>query len=316
MTGVFMSVGLFVTATQFVDRDMQAGRAYHYVVSANIGDEETTNSAIVSSMPITGLVGYWSFDGVFGLAPFAGAAQDHSITNNPTQFIGTVTATVGHTGSGVSLSGQGFVATERNLRWLSGDFTLAAWVKTTATGNDTLTRSPALAGNVGEAADNPYDPTKFKYERRYDKTGNRFLVVGGLDSAGKIGLSLGTDLSTSVKSTQAINDGAWHHVALMRNMTSGQVKVYVDGRPSVTGTLATGSLFQRAFSLGRLENPYLSNYWQGGLDEVRIYNRPLTDTEVWRLYNDQHPIEDPTPTPTPTVSPPSGKKVYLPVVRK
>ncbi|NJM39895.1 MAG: LamG domain-containing protein [Anaerolineae bacterium] len=253
------------------------------------------------------------------MAPSASATQDQSITNNPAQFIGNVTATVGHTGSGVSLSGQGFVATERNLRWLSEDFTLAAWVKTTVMGDDVLTRSPALAGNRGEAMDNSIDPSVPKFERRYDKTGNRFLVVGGLDSAGKIGLSLGTDLSTTVKSAQAINDGAWHHVALMRDMASGQVKVYVDGALSASGSLAPGSLYQRAFSLGRLENPLLSNYWQGGLDELRIYNRLLADAEVLRLYRDQ-PIDEPPPTPTPTPTttppPPSQKKVFLPVVVK
>ncbi len=316
LTGVFMSVGLFVTQTQFVDRDLQASRAYHYAVSANMGDEETTNSGIVSATPITGLVGYWSFDGAAGLAPLAGGVQDQSITQNPTQWVGSVTATVGHTGSGVSLGGQGFIATERNLRWLSQDFTLAAWVKTTVTGDDNLTRAPALAGNVGEAMDNPFDPDKSKVQRRYEKVGNRFLVVGGLDSAGKIGLSLGTDISVSVKSAQAINDGAWHHVALMRDMTSGRVKVFVDGKISMSGTLATGLLYQRAFSLGRLENPYLASYWQGGLDEVRIYDRPLTDDEVWRLYNDKA-IDEPPPTPTPTPTPPPPKKkIYLPVVVK
>ena len=304
-TGVFLSVGLFVTQTQFVDRDLQAGQAYHYVVSANTGNAESLDSAIVAAMPITGLVGYWSFDGTAGVAPLAGSTPDQSITRNPTQLIGAVTTTVGHTGSAVSLSGQGYVATERDLRWLSADFTLAAWIKTTATGDDNLTHAPALAGNVGEAMDTPLNEGTAKW--RYDKTGNRFLIVGGLDSTGKIGLSLGTEISAVVKSGKPINDGAWHHVALMRDRTSGQVKVYVDGALSVSGTLATGMLYQRTFSLGRPENPTPANYWQGGLDEVRIYDRPLTDVEVARLYRDKDISEPPVPT---------KKFVYLPLLTK
>ena len=279
VTGTYVAVGLFVNSTSFVDKDLQAGRSYHYQVSANMGSSETNNSASASATPTFGLVGYWPLDG-------GTSVQDASTTMNQSVLVGSISSTVGHRSNAIKLGPQTFVATERNLRWLSGDFSFAAWISTTASGNNNLTLAPALAGNVGEGEDNPFDPLKTQVDRRYDKTGNRFAIVGGLDSSGKIGASFGTDTSAIVKSTQSINNGAWRHVVVSRDSASGLVKVYVDGALSASGTLTTGYLYQRAFGIGRPENGQLANYFPGTLDEVRIYDRPLTDGEVLALYSD------------------------------
>ncbi len=279
VTGPYVAIGLFVNGTHFVDRDLQAGRPYHYQVSANVGSSETNNSAAVSATPTFGLVGYWPLDG-------GTSVVDASTTTNPSLAVGPFTTTVGHRSNAVQLGPQSFVAAERNLRWLSGDFSFAAWIRTTATGNDNLTLAPALAGNVGEAEDNQFDPLKTQIDRRYDKTGNRFAIVGGLDASGRIGASFGTNISDVVRSAVSINNGAWRHVVVSRNSASGLVKVYVDGSLSASATMTTGYLYQRAFGIGRPENGQLSNYFPGALDEVRIYNRPLSDAEVAELFAD------------------------------
>ncbi|NJM42573.1 MAG: hypothetical protein HC853_18435 [Anaerolineae bacterium] len=149
-----------------------------------------------------------------------------------------------------------------------------------------MTLAPALAGNVGEAEDNPFDPLKTQIDRRYDKTGNRFAIIGGLDASGRIGASFGTDTGAVVKSAQPINNGAWRHVVVSRDSATGLVKVHVDGALSASGAMTTGYLYQRAFGIGRPENGQLANYFPGSLDEVRIYNRQLTDGEVLALYSD------------------------------
>ena len=282
LTGTYVAVGLFVTRTQFVDRDLQAGRPYHYRVSANLGNSETNRSAAVSATPTFGLVGYWPMDDGANVA-------DASVTANPSLLVGQGIRQPGHRGNAVQLGPQSFVAAERNLRWLSGDFSFAAWISTTASGNDNLTLAPALAGNVGEAEDNPFDPLTTQIDRRYSKTGNRFAIVGGLDASGRIGASFGTDTSAVVRSATPVNTGGWRHIVVSRNATSGLVKIYVDGALSASGTLTTGYLYQRAFGIGRPENGQLSNYFPGSLDEVRVYNRPLSDAEVLAVYADSVP---------------------------
>ena len=77
-----------------------------------------------------------------------------------------------------------------------------------------------------------------------------------------------------------INDGDWHHVAGTRNGTSGLMNLYVDGALvdftfGGTGTISnTNELF---FGLYVPSNPH---YYEGWIDEVSIWTRELSQTEV------------------------------------
>ena len=99
------------------------------------------------------------------------------------------------------------------------------------------------------------------------------------------------------KSDVAINDGNWHHVAVSIG-TTGNV-LYVDGVAATSGQLTydTGSAStQRFFSsvsgldsmaIGRNQDSFGGKwYTTGQLDDVRLYNRVLSTTEVANLAND------------------------------
>ncbi len=84
-------------------------------------------------------------------------------------------------------------------------------------------------------------------------------------------------------------DGGFHHVAatLDRNSTNGG-KLYVDGAPIMTfdPTLEPGNLSSTAILLfGNGSDPEIHDYFKGIIDEVSLYNRPLTDAEILSVYS-------------------------------
>ncbi len=260
--GPYRAVQLFVPGTSWTERDVPAGETFHYKVSANYGNAESADSTHASATPQTGLVGYWSFNESAGAI-----ANDASISTNHAQLFGA-TRVAGKFGNGVNVGSGRFVGVDRNMPWLSGDFTLAAWVNTAAAGNDDLSLAPALAGSTGR-------------DIRYGGDRERQVLLGALDASGRIGIRLG--LNGDLKSSAPINNGQWRHIAITRNSASGQVQIFVDGALSASGTLTNTYLWQRAYSLGRPDQPAPSNSWSGGLDEVRIYNRALTASDVQAL---------------------------------
>jgi hypothetical protein len=87
---------------------------------------------------------------------------------------------------------------------------------------------------------------------------------------------------TTVASSVNINDGTWHHVAATRNNTSGAMAVYVDGVLRGSGTGPTGSrTFPPGFCIGSLQTG--NNFLNGTLDDVRLYDRILSATEIAAL---------------------------------
>ncbi len=80
-----------------------------------------------------------------------------------------------------------------------------------------------------------------------------------------------------------IADGEWHHVALTSNR-DGKVRLFVDGRPDGRGQLEPreDALAARLF-FGRTSDNFPggdANGLRGELDDVCLYDRVLTDTEL------------------------------------
>ncbi len=144
---------------------------------------------------------------------------------------------------------------------LNATASLAFWIRTTQTGNDTAWQAPGVTG-VEQSG------------------GGDDIFWGFLDSTGHIGVQKGD--GTSVKSAAAINNGLWRHVVLTRDSTTGAARIYVDGALSASGTVDTGVVGTAFASLGRVEvsGAGTIRYLNGQLDEVRIYNQVLTDSEV------------------------------------
>jgi hypothetical protein len=86
-------------------------------------------------------------------------------------------------------------------------------------------------------------------------------------------------------SSSDVNDGNWHHLAATFN--GSEMRLYVDGSLEATNTSYSGDLPQNGYAvwIGRnysADSP--TGYFNGTIDEVALWNRTLSATEISNLY--------------------------------
>jgi hypothetical protein len=145
-------------------------------------------------------------------------------------------------------------------------FSVEAWVKTTSTNGG---RILGFGNGSGTSASSTVD---------------RQLYLG---TNGKAYFGIGS-AKTVVASSSAINNGAWHH--LVGTYTSGNngMKLYVDGtlQGQTTASVVSMTGFWRAGAEGMsgwTSNP--GQYLDGTLDELAVYPKVLTASDVTAHYN-------------------------------
>ena len=110
------------------------------------------------------------------------------------------------------------------------------------------------------------------------------LGIGGTHSAtGRLIVYNGDALKEMVAGTTEIRPKTWYHVAMVRD--GRKIAVYLNGRktPEIAGEVAMGcaSDVQRVFLGGRSDS--FANF-EGRIDEVAVYDRPLRADEIARHY--------------------------------
>ena len=150
--------------------------------------------------------------------------------------------------------GQAKVGAARptDLRLGGADFTVTAWVRTTVGG---VVLSLSSEGSV------------------WGDTGKAFVIRNGRVAADlcNVGIWSGNTVVT---------DGAWHRVAWVYTNAERTLRFYVDGRPDglATGAIAHPDTAGHIFRIGAAApNITPPNGFVGDIDEVRVYDRALTE---------------------------------------
>ncbi len=125
-------------------------------------------------------------------------------------------------------------------------------------------------------------------------SGEHFLLsFGGWQERWKISLPNHGKLVWTTNNSSGISDmdsgdgntlmpGVWKHVVMTHDGTND--KIYMDGLPVATKAVS-GTMNSTTKPLGIGYNPIdVGNYFNGSLDEVRIYKKALNDAEVAALY--------------------------------
>ena len=215
----------------------------------------------------SGLVGWWTFDGAdtHWASSTAGTTTDKSGSGNTgtlTNMSQKTSPVVGKLGPALKFDGTNYtdmgVASRTGVLNLASSLSVSAWLKIAHNAPSALlvnkTSGPGTAG----------------YE----------LVLGLGGNTGIV--SLRTDSTNSVDSSNRIDDGAWHLVTA--TVTGSAGKIYVDsvlkGSNSITPTPTANS--SASFQVGARAGVSGA---VGSIDDVRIYNRALTAAEVTQLYN-------------------------------
>jgi len=220
------------------------------------------------SEPINaGLLGYWKLDEANG-----SVASDFTAAGRHGTLKGGASWAPGRLGGAVALDGiGGHVAVPHQDELNAFPLTACAWVKTSGR-NGGIVNKYVSGSHVG------YQIYLLEGKVRAWYFRDRQNYVFDPKSMPK-----GTDLGMN---GGPINDGRWHHVALVVDPAGG--RLYVDGawKASLawTGTPGSTSTSQElGFGRypGRVDAP--DGFLSGSVDEVRIYNRALSDLEVRQL---------------------------------
>jgi beta-galactosidase len=90
-----------------------------------------------------------------------------------------------------------------------------------------------------------------------------------------------------MRGKRGVNDGKWHHIVGVYD--GNKIYLYVDGEIDVS-TTTTGSIDRngREVLIGEnAERP--GRFWNGLIDDVRIYSYALSEAEIKALYAGKEP---------------------------
>ena len=87
--------------------------------------------------------------------------------------------------------------------------------------------------------------------------------------------------------TATVIDNAWHHIAFVLNDSSDTVTVYVDGSEALSFASTVSVADTDLLSLGQEYDAGLTtgDFYNGRLDDVKVYDYALNETAIRRLYN-------------------------------
>jgi hypothetical protein len=208
-----------------------------------------------TSSLLTGLVAYYK------LNERTGTNANDTVNNHD----GTTTnATINQTGKldrAYSFDANGDYVTlpdHADLQMNTSDFSIACWVN--LTGGDASWRG-IIGGEVGSFAMGTYGASP------------PILQIAKVDAAG------------STASTLQVSTGSWHFICISfdTDATTNNAVLYVDGN---TQTITFNNDYTTNAStniIGGIKSN--TNLWYGLIDEVGIWKRSLTPTEVASLYN-------------------------------
>jgi hypothetical protein len=216
-----------------------------------------------------GLVHHWKFDEGTGTS----TADSTAKANTGTLSGGGMPWTAGGApipGNAFSLTLDGVddhVALKDGLASVLGaTASLSCWIKTTQTGDNNSYDAPGITG-VEQGG------------------GSNDIFWGFLDSSGAIGLRPGS--GRTVKSAAPVNDNMWHHIVMTRDQASGRIEIYVDGKLAKGDDgMQTGAKSTAFAALGRITDS-AKPYFKGQLDDVRIWSRVISATEVAAVFAGQ-----------------------------
>lgn len=234
-----------------------------------------------------GLVFYLPFDGkdISGTTAFdrSGQGNNGTLTNGPTKTIGKIGQALTFNGSNAYVAANSFAGASSPIA--SGDVTFSAWVNLSAS-HDASASSWKIIMETSDAS-STNDILLF------------FNTIGALGADGALCLYVNSSPGYSACTTQVSwSSGIWQHVAGTYSGVNG-AKVYVNGvQVGSNGTTGRGSTKATKFTIGAHYPGGSAGYFPGTIDEVRVYNRALSASEVSKLYlSGQAKINTPTPSP-------------------
>ena len=226
-----------------------------------VSDGQLTDTEAVTILVLPKPISHWKFDET------SGTTASDSIDSNPGTLVNGPTWTTGKLQGAVNLDGINdyiTVASNPNLAMGTGSFTIAGWI------NLDVVCGPSWSDKIC-----PIIST-------------RGLSSTSMGDGYWVGLAL-SHLWFQIGDGGANNGdflvpfsftNSWHHIAAVRDRTANQFKLYIDGQLKGTDPDTLGDV-------GNSFVPYIGQqytfFFDGKMDDLRIYNRALSPAEITAL---------------------------------
>lgn len=122
---------------------------------------------------------------------------------------------------------------------------------------------------------------------------NMFMAQNGGSDRNKI--EFGTNAANYWLSSVSIEDTNWHHIVFSKSGANGTF--YIDGKQDTT-TSVSATIDNHSYDI-KIGWDYGSSYFKGQIDDVRLYNYPLSASQAKTLYNQGSAVQFAPLTGTP-----------------
>jgi len=204
------------------------------------------------------LISWWKFDEGQGTIAYDSVGANHGTIYDATWTIGKINGALGFDGINDYVD---MADTVQN--YLETDYTISAWIKT-----NTIQSNRAISS---------YRHSVEVYPLMLQLNQNNADIYFSVrDNSLNIAQAVYTD---------ALTTNTWYHIVGVRE--SNIVNVYVNGISGTEDTATLGEINSNNLKIGALQfggNPP-SNYFDGTIDDVKIFNRALSAQEIQQLYN-------------------------------
>jgi len=252
-----LSLGRFAYGWRYFD-----GAIDEFIMQKGIINEDDINNSWLYSEMRT----CWNMNEGTGLETydFSGNGNTASFVNmssNPwnsgiLDYKGYYQHSLGFNGSNDYIS----IANSESLQ-LTGDLTISLWIKPSTIG---VKQCNLIDKNYGG-----------EFSLVLDQDGAVQLLQGKSQTSGEY-------FSATVLPSNSVVNGNWHHIVVTRDMTTNEIKGYLDGQLKSTVTYTDNSSYYppvATTSTVKVGSGYISEY-NGEIDNVKIYGRILELEEI------------------------------------
>ncbi len=214
--------------------------------------------------PPSGIVSWW---------PASGDATDLYGLNNGTLQGGATATTPGEVNTAFQFDGtNGFVQVPNSAALEPTNLTVEAWVRFDSL-NSTENSAPGHQYIVFKQ--NSRSSNFEGYDLGKHRVSGQDLLYFQVASSG------GTEIK--VDSTNTVSTGVWYHIAGVRG--SNYIQLYVNGQLQGQATVSFPQDYGHLpLYFGTTGESYWDGKLAGELDEVSLYNRPLSSNEIYSIY--------------------------------
>jgi CubicO group peptidase (beta-lactamase class C family) len=198
----------------------------------------------------------------------SGRVTDRSGKMNHGKARGTTWTMHGKVGGAVQFNGKrDYIEVGKPLAVGNRDHTIAVWVRIPAVGKENLEadeRVGIVLGNFGATGDE--------------------LVSWEITKAGRMLLWWNSG-EVVVGNRHDLRDGAWHHIAWVRDKAANGFTLYLDGqREQFISGVGSDVQFRSKHRLGADHRANNVPYFHGSMDELMVFSKALSQEEVASLY--------------------------------